>query len=1041
MEHVYHLLAIHLLLYFSSFPLLAAKLTFTSKTDLAALLSFKSQISSDPFGVLSSWNESIHHCEWPGVLCGRHHPDRVTALVLNSKQLTGCISPSLSNLTFLQRIDLSDNQFDGSMPAELGKLARLRSINVSMNSLEGVIPSTLGNCSNLEIIQVHNNKLRGNIPSNLAQCRKLKKIYLGNNFLTGGIPPTLGNLTNLIELRVWQNRLSGFIPATIGKLQMLQWFDIFSNFILGEIPHSLYNISTMVAFDLGSNQLEGTLPFDMCSAFSNLERLHLYNNQFKGQIPPSISNCSALKQIELDTNNFSGIIPFTIGFLENLQFLAIGSGNKLEAKSPSDWMFLDALGNCTYLQGLYLNHNQLQGVLPKSIANLSESLKGLRLSGNPISGRIPPNLGKLTNLETLRLDNMLLDGTIPEEIGNLFQLKLLTLSGNMISGRVPVTFSNLTLVEQLSLSNNALEGSIPQELSNMQALQMLFLSNNKFTGKIPKEIMNLPLLIYLDLSNNYLTDILPPEIGILNNVQSIWLSNNKLSGEIPNKIDGCQILQTLYLDGNMFQGVIPSTMGNMRGLQDLDLSKNFFSGQVPEFMGKLNLLHLNISFNNFEGELPKEGVFINISGIDIRGNSKLCGGVAEFHLTQCMSISKVPKRRHHSLVKLIVIVCFVIFPIGLTIGLYFLVTFYSRKRHIRVLNPKLMHTDRPSKIEFMQVSYHDLVRATNNFSLENLVGRGTFGSVYKADMSFEHVTTVAVKVLNLEKNGASRSFLSECEALRNVRHRNLIKVLSSCSSIDQHGNDFKALVFEFMSNGNLAAWLHPNAESFIDLSIRTLNLVQRLSIAIDVATALEYLHYNGPNPIVHCDIKPSNVLLDDTMTAHLGDFGLARFLVPNDTVPSQSLTSTCGIRGSIGYIPPEYGMGGRPSMEGDVYSYGILLLEMFTGVSPTDEKLRDGVSLLEHIKMAFPESVLNIVDTRMFSGPYVEANTYASENVFNCLFSVIQCGLLCSNQLPKERITIRDAAKQLNTARKKLLSAEFAQEQRTNSVPRTTSNS
>ncbi|KAJ1690921.1 hypothetical protein LUZ63_015076 [Rhynchospora breviuscula] len=910
------------------------------------------------------------------------------------------------------------------MPAELGKLARLQSINVSMNSLEGVIPSAFGNCSSLEIIQVHNNKFHGNIPSNLAQCRKLKKLYLGNNFLTGGIPPTLGNLTNLIELRVWQNRLSGFIPATIGKLQMLQWFDIFSNFILGEIPHSLYNISTMVAFDLGYNQLKGTLPFDMCSAFSNLERLHLYNNQFKGQIPPSISNCSALKQIELDANNFSGIIPFTIGFLENLQFLVIGSGNKLEAKSPSDWMFLDALGNCTYLQGLYLNHNQLQGVLPNSIANLSKSLTALRLTGNPISGRIPPNLGKLTNLETLLLDDMLLDGTIPEEIGNLFQLKKLILKGNVISGQIPVTLSNLTLIEELYLNNNALEGSIPLELSNMRALQWLYLSTNKLTGRIPKEILGLPLLIFLDLSNNYFTDIFPPEIGKLKNIQSIWLSNNELSGEIPNTIDGCQVLQTLYLDGNMFQGVIPSAMSNMRGLQYLDVSKNFFSGPIPEFMGKLNLLYLNISFNKFEGELPKKGVFVNISGIDIRGNSELCGGVSKLHLTQCISISKLPKKRHQYHVKLVVILCFVIFTIVLAIGIPLLVTYYSRKRHVRLLNPKLMHTDRPFKTEFMHVSYHDLVRATKNFASENLVGRGTFGAVYKADMSFEHATTVAVKVLNLQKHGASRSFLSECEALRNVRHRNLIKVLSSCSSIDQHGNNFKALVFEFMSNGNLEAWLHPNAEVFVDLPIRTLNLVQRLSIAIDVATALEYLHYNGPNPIMHCDIKPNNVFLDDDMTGHLGDFGLARFLVPNDTVPSQSLTSTGGIRGSIGYIPPEYGMGGRPSVEGDVYSYGILLLEMFTGVSPTDERLRDGVSLHKHVKMAFPEPVLNIVDTRMFSGPYVEANTYASENVFGCLFSVIQCGLLCSNQLPKERITIRDAIKQLNSARKKLLSVE-----------------
>ncbi|KAJ1689488.1 hypothetical protein LUZ63_013643 [Rhynchospora breviuscula] len=290
-------------------------------------------------------------------------------------------------------------------------------------------------------------------------------------------------------------------------------------------------------------------------------------------------------------------------------------------------------------------------------------------------------------------------------------------------------------------------------------------------------------------------------------------------------------------------------------------------------------------------------------------------------------------------------------------------------------------------------------------------------------MIFENVTTIAVKVLNLEKHGSLRSFFSECEALRSVRHRNLIKVLSSCSSIDQHGNDFKALVYEFMPNGDLATWLHADTNVCIDPPVRSLNLTQRLSIAIDVATALEYLHYHGPTPIVHCDLKPSNVLLDDDMIAHVGDFGLARFLVEPDIVSSQPLTSTGGIKGSIGYIPPEYGMGGRPLVEGDVYSYGILLLEMFTGVSPTDERLRDGISLHKHIEMAFPEQIMDIVDTRLFSGADVEASTFSSENVFGCLLSVIQCALFCSKESPKDRITMKDAVKQLNSALNKLLTS------------------
>jgi serine/threonine protein kinase len=186
--------------------------------------------------------------------------------------------------------------------------------------------------------------------------------------------------------------------------------------------------------------------------------------------------------------------------------------------------------------------------------------------------------------------------------------------------------------------------------------------------------------------------------------------------------------------------------------------------------------------------------------------------------------------------------------------------------------------------------------------LENLIGRGTFGTVYKAVMSFDNVTTVAVKVFNLERHGAFRSFFSECEVLRNVRHRNLIKVLNSCSSIDHQGNDFKALILEYMSNGSLETWLQPN--SYTDSLVRSLNLFERLNIAIDVATALDYLHSHGPVLIVHCDLKPSNVLLDDDMTAKVSDFGLSRFLIRPVTLPFQSTSSTSVIKGSIGYIPP-----------------------------------------------------------------------------------------------------------------------------------------
>ncbi|XXG71835.1 hypothetical protein AAC387_Pa07g1068 [Persea americana] len=285
------------------------------------------------------------------------------------------------------------------------------------------------------------------------------------------------------------------------------------------------------------------------------------------------------------------------------------------------------------------------------------------------------------------------------------------------------------------------------------------------------------------------------------------------------------------------------------------------------------------------------------------------------------------------------------------------------------LRPKKKHPEphlvmNPLEDQLLQISYGDLSRATNGFSQANLIGVGSYGSVYKG--SLDRIgKIVAVKVLNLERRGASNSFIAECRALRNIRHRNLLKIHTVCSSIDSKGNDFKAMVFDYMANGNLEQWLHPSMDE--QNQSKNLTLIQRLNIAVDVASALNYLHNSCEKSIVHCDLKPSNILLDDDMNAHVGDFGLARFLFEATSSCSQNHTNSPGIKGTIGYLAPEYGMGGEASTFGDIYSYGILLLEMFTGKKPTDEIFNGSLSLHQFAKMALPERVRQIVDQRLLS--------------------------------------------------------------------------
>ncbi|XP_026442005.1 probable LRR receptor-like serine/threonine-protein kinase At3g47570 [Papaver somniferum] len=336
---------------------------------------------------------------------------------------------------------------------------------------------------------------------------------------------------------------------------------------------------------------------------------------------------------------------------------------------------------------------------------------------------------------------------------------------------------------------------------------------------------------------------------------------------------------------------------------------------------------------------------------------------------------------------------------------------------------------------FQKVSYNELLEATNRFSAENLIGVGSYGSVYKGLLSLSHevTTVVAVKVLDLQRRGSSKSFMAECEAMRCIRHRNLVKMLTSCSSIDYKGDEFKALVSEFMPNGSLEDWLHPTANDG-QSSWRPLNFMERLNVAIDVASALDYLHHHCQTPIVHCDLKPGNVLLDSDMNSRVGDFGLAKFLggvIINIESKHHTASSSVGIRGSVGYAAPEYGMGRDISTHGDVYSYGIMLVEIFTGKRPTDDIFTDGLSLHTFAKTALlQDHVMEIVDPTLplHIRPEDDNNIRALVNVENetklceALARIFNLGVMCSVESPNERMEMEQVMKELQSIRKAYLS-------------------
>ncbi|KAK9229854.1 hypothetical protein WN944_022820 [Citrus x changshan-huyou] len=603
-------------------------------------------------------------------------------------------------------------------------------------------------------------------------------------------------------------------------------------------------------------------------------------------------------------NSFYGFIPNTFGNLRNLNRLGLND-NYLTSSTPK-LNFLSSLSNCKYLKYFSFSNNSLDGILPRAIGNLSQSMEIFWMHSCNISGGIPKEISNLTNLIAIYLGGNKLNGSIPIALGKLQKLQLLNLEDNQLEGSIPDDLCHLAALFQLDLGGNKLSGFVPASFGNLTNLRSLHLGSNQITS-IPSTLLNLKGILYLNLSSNFFTGPLPLEIGNLKVLIKIGLSMNNFSGVIPITIGYLKDLQYLFLEYNRLQGSIPDSIGDLINLKSLDLSNNNLHGIIPISLEKLlDLKDINVSFNKLEGEIPREGSFRNFLAESFKGNELLCG-MPNLQVPPCRT------RIHHTLRKNGLLIGIVLPLSTIFMMVVILLILRYRKRGKPLPNDANM----PPIANQRRLTYLELFQATNGFSENNLIGRGGIGYVYKGRI--QDGMEVAVKVFDLQYREAFKSFDIECDMMKRIRHRNLIKIISSCSN-----DDFKALILEYMPHGSLEKCLY--SSNYI------LDIFQRLNIMIDVASALEYLHFGYSVPIIHCDLKPSNVLLDDNMVAHLSDFGMAKPLLKED----QSLIQTQTLA-TIGYMAPEYGREGRVSTNGDVYSFGIMLIETFNRKKPTNE--------------------------------------------------------------------------------------------------------
>ncbi|XP_051150550.1 putative leucine-rich repeat receptor-like serine/threonine-protein kinase At2g24130 isoform X2 [Andrographis paniculata] len=878
------------------------------------------------------------------------------------------------------------------------KINRVVELNLSHKSLHGTISPAIFHLSKLEILDLSGNFFSGRIPSEIGLAIALKELSLSSNYLTGTIPTEMGSLRELVYLNLGSNKLSGEIPTSIlcNGTSVLQYFDLSNNSLVGKIPVD-----------------------DQCEA-KELQYILLWSNRLEGKVPPVLSNFTKLEWLDLETNFLTGELPSEIfRAMPHLTFLYLSNnrfsghnGNDLGGELP------EIVGDLSSLVQINLDRNLIHGSIPQQISNLV-NLTLLNLSSNRLHGSIPSELSRMSSLERLLISNNSLSGQIPSSFGNMSRLGLLDLSRNRLSGTIPDSFANLVQLRRLLLYDNHLSGNIPPSLGQCVNLEILDLSDNGISGEIPGEVAGLTSLkLYLNLSRNLLTGNVPLELSKMDMVLAIDLSSNNLSGGLPPQLGSCIALEHLNLSNNALEGQFPAAIGSLPYLKEIDVSFNRLSGKLPATLQESTTLKtMNFSYNKFSGNVTNKGAFSSVAASSFLGNERLCGSIEA--MRKC-------RAKHARRFLIEILLSLLAIPMLCILGCLLML-----RSKVACRIPVLRRNDdyvgyedeaMSEEVKYPRISRRQLVEATEGFSSSSLVGSGRFGHVYKGVLKDK--TAIAVKVLDCVPSGGetsisiSESFKRECQILKRTRHRNLIKIITTCSR-----PDFKALVLPLMSNGSLDDHLYP-----IDDPKHRLDLIQLVGICSDVAEGMAYLHHHAPVRVVHCDLKPSNILLNEKMTALVTDFGIARLVGGSDessssTNESSSYTSTDALLcGSVGYIAPEYGLGKHASPKGDVYSFGVLLLEIVTGKRPTDQLFRAGSSLPEWMKRQYPDRLGPIVEEAMTRYAIRTIDTFDRKMSTDIILELVEIGLICTQHSPVARPTMLNVAHEIGLLKQYLCS-------------------
>ncbi|KAG8662364.1 LRR receptor-like serine/threonine-protein kinase RPK2 [Manihot esculenta] len=919
---------------------------------------------------------------------------RVLSLPFNG--FSGEIPGEIWGMQKLEVLDLEGNTVTGSLPFSFTGLRNLRVLNLGFNDIVGEIPSSLSYCTNLEILNLAGNSINGTIPAFVGgfrgvylslnklggavpreigdNCETLEHLDLSGNFFVGGIPGSLGNCGNMRTLLLYSNLFEEVIPSELGMLRKLEVLDVSRNSLSGSIPHELGNCSGLSVLVLSN-------VFDPYQDVNSYRRDHLSDqlssanedfNFFHGEIPVEIATLPNLRMLWAPSATLEGSLPSNWGACEKLEMINLAS-NFFSGEIPHEFI------RCNKLWHLELSYNKLNGQLVEELP--VPCMTVFDVSGNSLSGSIPsfyngscqsvPSIygypsgiydpssaylsffankaksgrpvlsverdGEIAILHNFGGNNF--SGSLhsmpiaPVRLGKQTTYAFLA-GGNKLTGPFPgILFDKCSELDKfiLNVSNNIMAGQIPADISaKCRSLKLLDVSNNHIVDFIPPSVGEMVSLVSLNLSWNFLQGQIPTSISQIKGLKYLSLAGNKMNGSIPYSLGESWSLEVLDLSSNMLSGEIPKSLVNLKNLTALLLNDNKLSGQIPSGLANVTMLSaFNVSFNNLSGPLPFGNNLMKCSSV--LGNPYLrpCHvfsltaptpdpGSATVAQGNALSPPSQSRKSGNNGFNSIEIASIASASAIVSVLLALIVLFiYTRKWSPK---SKIMASTRKEVTIFTDIgvplTFENVVRITGSFNASNCIGNGGFGATYKAEIS--PGVLVAIKRLAVGRFQGVQQFHAEIKTLGRLRHPNLVTL------IGYHASETEMfLIYNYLPGGNLEKFIQERSTRAVDWRILH-------KIALDIARALAYLHDQCVPRVLHRDVKPSNILLDDDFNAYLSDFGLARLLGTSET------HATTGVAGTFGYVAPEYAMTCRVSDKADVYSYGVVLLELLSDKKALD---------------------------------------------------------------------------------------------------------